>query len=82
MLLSHDYRVQSLTSAVGHRIVPLSGFQAAEARGADQLIGVHATKHNLSIHQEVAALSVTKVWRSRILALDWCWENTVQCAQF
>lgn len=82
MLSSHDNHVRWLTAAVGHWIVPASSFQAAEAGGADQLIGVHATEHNLSTHQEVAALSVTKVWRSRIRALHWCWENTVQCAQF
>lgn len=75
MLSSHDNHVQWLTSAVGQWIVPASSFQAAEARGADQLIGVHATKHNLSTHQEVTALSVTKVWRSRILAPHWCWET-------
>lgn len=78
LISSLDNDVRSLTSAVGHWIVPASSFQAAEAGRANQFIGVHAAKHNLSTHQEVAALSVTKIWRSGILALHWCWEKHSQ----
>lgn len=82
MISSLHNEVRLLTSAVRHWIVPVSSFQAAEAGRANQFIGSHAAKQNLSIHQEVAALSVTKVWRSGILALHWCWENTVECPHF
>lgn len=69
---------QPLTSAVWDWIVPASSFQAVEARRADQLVAVLAAKNNLTAHQEVAAVSVTEVWRPGVLALHRLWEEHKQ----
>lgn len=64
---------QHLTSAVWDWVVPASCLQAVEARRANQLIAVLAAKNNLTAHQKVAALSVTKFWRPGVLTLHWLW---------
>lgn len=49
-----------------------------EARGAHQLVAVSTAENDLTTHQEVAALSETKIWRAGVFTLHRLWENAIQ----
>lgn len=66
------------TSAVGDRIVPVSSLQTMEARGAHQLVAVATAENDLTTHQEVAALSETKIWRAGVFTLHRLWGNAIK----